>query len=210
MLELRKDCIQGKYVLYTVYDFLNDNLIYDYFIETADEANKGNSLLKETFFKKWADKKPNIFPYSINYKNDINSIKSALDKLIELNNSLSIVHIMGDLQQELTFYQMAKMLKEPIFIKQLSNIIKSNSSQFNKLDCIKISDNERVEIKQKYIVLMEEDNIQKQTSLLHARNSIVPFFDALNSFNQSFIHGENRELDTFEGKKIILKFNEIK
>ena len=58
MLELRKDCIQGKYVLYTVYDFLNDNLIYDYFIETTDEANKGNSLLKETFFKKWADKRP--------------------------------------------------------------------------------------------------------------------------------------------------------
>lgn len=52
MLELRKDCIQGKYVLYTVYDFLNDNLIYDYFIETADEASKSNSLLKETFFKK--------------------------------------------------------------------------------------------------------------------------------------------------------------
>ena len=52
--------------------------------------------------------------------------------------------------------------------------------------------------------------IIKALSKLHAKNSIVPFFDALNSFNQSFIHGENRELDTFEGKKIILKFNEIK
>ena len=144
MLEIRKDFVQERYVLYTVYDVINDNLIYDYFIETVDDAKKGNSFLKE-----------------------------------------------------------------PKLRREFSIIVNEHCSHLNNNYSIKVSNNEHIEIKPKYSVFVEENNIQKQISLLETRNSIVPFFDALKSFNQSVIHGENREMTTFEGKKILLKFNAV-
>lgn len=209
MLEIRKDYIQEKYVLYTVYDVINDNLIYDYFIETVDDAKKGNSFLKETFFNKWLDKQPYFSIASRRFKNDITEIICKLDKLIELNNSLSIVRVLNGSKQHYSYYQMMAELKEPKLRREFSIIVNEHCSHLNNNYSIKVSNNEHIEIKPKYSVFVEENNIQKQISLLEARNSIVPFFDALKSFNQSVIHGENRELTTFEGKKILLKFNAV-
>ena len=54
MLALRTYYIQNKYVLYTIGDIDNDNLIYDYYIKLIN--SKGTGYKEMIFFDKWNGK----------------------------------------------------------------------------------------------------------------------------------------------------------
>lgn len=176
MLALRTYYIQNKYVLYTIGDIDNDNLIYDYYIKLIN--SKGTGYKEMIFFDKWNGKyidlgliNNDILLSSID---NLNDITEALDRLIKFN------------KQQKCYY-------EPNYNPYVD-------------ECIKIADNEYIKVKQRYRIYIEENDIQKPISLLDATNAIVPLVDAFQSFIKSFIHGENSEVYNIFGNKIILVF----
>lgn len=213
MLALRTYYIQNKYVLYTIGDIDNDNLIYDYYIKLIN--SKGTGYKEMLFFDKWNGKyidlgliNNDILLSSID---NLNDITEALDRLIKFNNSMDILYIKNDTVYKKTFYQMSYLLKEKfylieaIFNKQQKCYYEPNYNPYVD-ECIKIADNEYIKVKQRYRIYIEENDIQKPISLLDATNAIVPLVDAFQSFIKSFIHGENSEVYNIFGNKIILVF----
>lgn len=98
MLALRTYYIQNKYVLYTIGDIDNDNLIYDYYIKLIN--SKGTGYKEMIFFDKWNGKyidlgliNNDILLSSID---NLNDITEALDRLIKFNNSMDILYIKND------------------------------------------------------------------------------------------------------------------
>ena len=200
MLALRTYYIQNKYLLYTIGDINNDNLIYDYYIKLIN--SKGTGYKEMLFFDKWNGKyidlgliNNDILLSSID---NLNDITEALDRLIKFNNSMDILYIKNDTVYKKTFYQMSYLLKEKfylieaIFNKQQKCYYEPNYNPYVD-ECIKIADNEYIKVKQRYRIYIEENDIQKPISLLDATNAIVPLVDAFQSFIKSFIHGENSE-----------------
>lgn len=213
MLALRTYYIQNKYLLYTIGDIDNDNLIYDYYIKLIN--SKGTEGQEMFFFDKWNGKyidlgliNNDILLSSID---NLNDITEALDRLIKFNNSMDILYIKNDTVYKKTFYQMSYLLKEKfylieaIFNKQQKCYYEPNYNPYVD-ECIKIADNEYIKVKQRYRIYIEGNDIQKPISLLDATNAIVPLVDAFQSFIKSFIHGENSEVYNIFGNKIILVF----
>jgi hypothetical protein len=213
MLVLRTYYIQNKYLLYTIGDINNDNLIYDYYIKLIN--SKGTEGQEMFFFDKWNGKyielgliNNDILLSSID---NLNDITEALDRLIKFNNSMDILYIKNDTVYKKTFYQMSYLLKEKFYLieaafnKQQKSYYEPNYTPYVD-ECIQIGLNEYVKVKQRYRIYIEENDIQKPISLLDATNAIVPLFDAFQSFIKSFIHGENREVYNIFGNKIILVF----
>ena len=214
MLALRTYYIQNKYLLYTIGDIDNDNLIYDYYIKLIN-PKEGTGYKEMLFFDKWNGKyidlgliNNDILLSSID---NLNDITEALDRLIKFNNSMDILYIKNDTVYKKTFYQMSYLLKEKfylieaIFNKQQNCYYEPNYNPYVD-ECIKIADNEYIKVKQRYRIYIEENDIQKPISLLDATNAIVPLVDAFQSFIKSFIHGENSEVYNIFGNKIILVF----
>ena len=173
MLALRTYYIQNKYVLYTIGDIDNDNLIYDYYIKLIN--SKGTGYKEMIFFDKWNGKyidlgliNNDILLSSID---NLNDITEALDRLIKFNNSMDILYIKNDTVYKKTFYQMSYLLKEKfylieaIFNKQQKCYYEPNYNPYVD-ECIKIADNEYIKVKQRYRIYIEENDIQKPISLL--------------------------------------------
>ena len=118
MLALRTYYIQNKYLLYTIGDIDNDNLIYDYYIKLIN--SKGTEGQEMFFFDKWNGKyidlgliNNDILLSSID---NLNDITEALDRLIKFNNSMDILYIKNDTVYKKTFYQMSYLLKEKFYL----------------------------------------------------------------------------------------------
>lgn len=212
MLVLRTYYIQNKYVLYTIGDIDNNNLIYDYYIKLIN--SKGTEGQEMFFFDKWNGKYIELPENEISPINEFNKniFVESIDKLIRYNNSFNIIYIKNNVEYKKTLPQMTSILKpddfrlvSAVFDKQRKCYYEPDYNPYVD-ECIKITDNEYVKIKQKYKIYLEKNGVQKEITLLDATNEIVPLFDALDSFQYSFTHGKNREISTLSGNKIILVF----
>lgn len=212
MLALRTYYIQNKYVLYTIGDIDNDNLIYDYYIKPIN--TKGTTGTEMFFFDKWNGKYIELLENEISPINEFNknTFVKSVDKLIRYNNSMNIIYVKNNVEYKKTLPQMTSILKpddfrlvSAVFNRQRKCYYEPNYNPYVD-ECIKIADNEYVKIKQKYKIYLEKNGVQKAITLLDATNEIVPLFDALDSFQYSFTHGENREVSTLFNSKTILVF----
>lgn len=204
MLVLRTYYIQNKYVLYTIGDINNDNLIYDYYIKLIN--SKGTEGQEMFFFDKWNGKYIELPENEISPINEFNknTFVESIDKLIRYNNSMNIIYVKNNVEYKKTLPQMTSILKPDDF--RLVSAVFDKQRKCYVDECIKITDNEYVKIKQKYKIYLEKNGVQKEITLLDATNEIVPLFDALDSFQYSFTHGENRNISTLFDSKIILVF----
>ena len=204
MLVLRTYYIQNKYVLYTIGDINNDNLIYDYYIKLIN--SKGTEGQEMFFFDKWNGKYIELPENEISPINEFNknTFVESIDKLIRYNNSMNIIYVKNNVEYKKTLPQMTSILKPDDF--RLVSAVFDKQRKCYVDECIKITDNEYVKIKQKYKIYLEKNGVQKEITLLDATNEIVPLFDALDSFQYSFTHGENRDISTLFDSKIILVF----
>ena len=204
MLVLRTYYIQNKYLLYTIGDINNDNLIYDYYIKLIN--SKGTEGQEMFFFDKWNGKYIELPENEISPINEFNknTFVESIDKLIRYNNSMNIIYVKNNVEYKKTLPQMTSILKPDDF--RLVSAVFDKQRKCYVDECIKITDNEYVKIKQKYKIYLEKNGVQKEITLLDATNEIVPLFDALDSFQYSFTHGENRNISTLFDSKIILVF----
>lgn len=204
MLVLRTYYIQNKYLLYTIGDINNDNLIYDYYIKLIN--SKGTEGQEMFFFDKWYGKYIELPENEISPINEFNknTFVESIDKLIRYNNSMNIIYVKNNVEYKKTLPQMTSILKPDDF--RLVSAVFDKQRKCYVDECIKITDNEYVKIKQKYKIYLEKNGVQKEITLLDATNEIVPLFDALDSFQYSFTHGENRNISTLFDSKIILVF----